>query len=148
MNRKNLDKIFILLVIVSLIVVMIFMMGFNLLLKSLLIVIVIDYILGLSLGILGNSKYGDGKISSKVGFKSILKKLTILLLVGVSFLITMFLSEYNINFKHVVDSVITIFFINEVISILENAKRLGIDVPDFFSRSIGLIKTKEENTKK
>ena len=129
--KNGLIKIGIIIISIAFITKFTFWMGFNFLLKSLIIVMAIDYLLSISLGILGNSRFGSGVSSSKIGFKGILKKLTILLLVGISFLITMYLSEYNINFKYTTDIVITAFFVNELVSILENAKLLEISIPSF-----------------
>ena len=77
-----------------------------------------------------------------------LKKLTSLLLVGVSFLTTFYLAEYNIDFKYAVDIVITAFFINELVSILENAKLLGVNIPDFFDRALDFLNNNNKKDKK
>ena len=143
--KNKLIKIIVIVIIIALITSFTFMMGFNFLLKSLILVMTVDYVLGISLGILGSSKHGNGVMSSKVGFKGILKKLTILLLVGISFLITMYLSEYNINFKYATEVVITAFFVNEIVSILENAKLLGISIPDILNKAIDFIKNPKNN---
>ena len=116
--KNKVVKVLVIAIILILITSFTFMMGFNFLLRALILVMTVDYILGIGLGILGNSKHGKGLLSSKIGFKGILKKLTILLLVGIAFLITVYLAQYNINFKYATDVVITTFFINEVISIL------------------------------
>ncbi len=141
-------KIALLLIILILLVRFAFLIEFNMLLRSLIIVMSIDYVLGVGLGILGKSKHGDGEISSKVGFKGLLKKLTSLLLVGVSFLTTFYLAEYNIDFKYAVDIVITAFFINELVSILENAKLLGVNIPDFFDRALDFLNNNNKKDKK
>ena len=63
-------KIALLLIVLILLVRFAFLIEFNMLLRSLIIVMSIDYVLGVGLGILGKSKHGDGEISSKVCLKN------------------------------------------------------------------------------
>jgi len=65
-------------------------------------------------------------LSSEVGFKGIIKKTTIIMIVGVSHLI-----DNAIGTNGLLRNATIIFFIsNEGISLLENACRLGLPVPD------------------
>ena len=81
----------------------------------------IDYITGV---IAGGIQH---KLSSRVGFKGIAKKLVIFVLVGVAHVI-----DYEFLGQTAVlrDAVILFFCANEGISILENADVIGVPIPD------------------
>ena len=119
-----------------------FMGDFDGLLKFLLVLSVMDYFSGLSVG------WIEHNISSSVGFKGIIKKVYMFALVGIANLI-----DQNILIEHACMKFgVSIFFIsNEGISILENANKLGIPIPkiliDHFSdlkKNKGLEQKKEQ----
>ena len=85
----------------------------------LLCVMVIDYITGVL------SAVKEKKLSSKIGFNGLLKKIGILLIVALSQMCANVLSIPETR------SVVIGFYIaNEGISILENAKKLGVPLPE------------------
>lgn len=97
-----------------------FLGGFDGLFAVLAMMIVVDYITGVMVAI------KEKRVSSKIGFTGICRKILILLFVGIANMLDM----------HVVGSgsmlrTATIFFYvsNEGISILENAANLGLPVP-------------------
>lgn len=97
-----------------------FLGGFDGLFAVLAMMIVVDYITGVMVAI------KEKRVSSKIGFTGICRKILILLFVGIANMLDM----------HVVGSgsmlrTATIFFYvsNEGISILENATNLGLPVP-------------------
>ena len=84
----------------------------------LLCVMVIDYITGVLCAV------KEKKLSSKIGFNGLLKKIGILLIVALSQMCANVLSIPETR------SVVIGFYIaNEGISILENTKRLGVPLP-------------------
>ena len=96
-----------------------FLGGWDGLLYALVAFVCIDYVTGVLCAIL------EKKLSSEIGMRGIIKKVSIFLIVGVA---------------HIVDSVIgnggvvrmatIVFFIsNEGLSLLENACRIGLPVP-------------------
>jgi len=96
-----------------------FLGGWDGLLYALVVFVCIDYVTGILCAIL------EKKLSSEIGMRGIIKKVSIFLIVGVA---------------HIVDSVIgnggvvrmatIVFFIsNEGLSLLENACRIGLPVP-------------------
>jgi toxin secretion/phage lysis holin len=106
--------------------------GWSQLLSILLTFVVIDYITG----ILAAGK--EGKVSSSVGFRSIPKKIMIFLLVAVGHLI-----DQTIGDSHMFrDAVIFFFLSNELISILENAGRIGVPIPSILNKAVEVLKTK------
>jgi toxin secretion/phage lysis holin len=108
--------------------------GWDALLQILLVFVCIDYISGLlASGV-------EGRLSSKVGFKGIAKKVMIFALVAVAHMIDKALGESHI-FR---DSVIFFYLGNELISILENAGRTGLPVPDQIKSAVQVLKGKGE----
>lgn len=102
------------------------------LLQVLLAFVLIDYITGLlASGV-------EGKLSSKVGFKGIAKKVMIFVLVAVGHLV-----DKAIGDGHMFRDAVTFFYIgNELLSILENAGRTGLPVPDQIKSAVEILKGK------
>lgn len=100
--------------------------GFDNLFVGLLVIMSVDYISGIIAGVLGKSgKTKNGHLSSKAGFKGILKKLTMLLFVCMA----KYAGEM-FNIEGLRDMVITFFAVNDCISILENGGRIGVKYPE------------------
>lgn len=108
--------------------------GLSVLLQILLAFVVIDYISGLlASGV-------EGKLSSKVGFKGIAKKIMIFVLVSVGHL-----TDKAIGDGHMIQDAIIFFYLgNELLSILENAGRTGLPVPDQIKSAVEILKGKGE----
>jgi toxin secretion/phage lysis holin len=97
-----------------------FMGGWDGFLYALVVFVVIDYWTGLLCAIV------DKNLSSEIGAKGILKKVVIFALVGVGSTIDMHL----IGEGGVIRTAVVFFFAsNEGVSILENASRLGLPIP-------------------
>lgn len=96
--------------------------------------------MGLSLALQGNSKHGQGVMSSTVGFIGITKKITILVLVALAALLDAFLINYGISLRYLKDIAIMAFVINEMISIIENANAMGLQLPKIFMNAIEFIR--------
>ena len=96
-------------------------------LMVLLTFMVIDQFSGLAAG------WAEHKISSEAGFKGILKKCLILAFVGMAHLMDKYLFAHTaLGEAETARNVICLFYVgNEGISIIENADRLGIPIPDF-----------------
>ena len=90
----------------------------------------------------------EHKISSEAGFKGILKKCTILAFVGMAHLMDVYLLAHTVlGEAEAIRNVVALFYIaNEGISIIENADRLGIPIPDFVRERF--INMKKLNSKK
>ena len=93
--------------------------GFDMLLKALVTLIILDYITGIIKSIYVK------KLSSEVGFKGLLKKILILIIVALSVVI-----QKTINNSVPIREIVIVFFIcNEGISIVENAAQF-IPIPE------------------
>lgn len=99
--------------------------GFDNLFVGLLVIMTVDYVTGIIAALLGKSgKTKNGHLSSKAGFKGILKKLAMLLFVCMA----KYVGEM-FDMKGLRDMIITFFAVNDCISILENGGRIGVKYP-------------------
>lgn len=94
--------------------------GVDVALKTLLLFMLFDYLTGLICAT------KDNYLSSAIGFNGILKKVMILIIVAVAFNL-----DNIINTDGLVRSLVIFFYVSmEGISILENAARMNVGVPD------------------
>ena len=106
----------------------------------------IDYITG----IFAAPKRGE-KINSSIGWHGIVKKVCMWLLVVVGVIIDELISYaintigWDIPFTFVVACIVCIWIIcNELLSILENLKDIGVPLPAFLGKIVVYIKSKAE----
>lgn len=98
-----------------------FLGGYDGFLYALIVFVILDYITGLMCAIL------DKKLSSEIGFRGIFKKVLIFIMVGVAHLI----DSRMIGDGSVLRTAIIFFYCsNEGVSLLENASRVGLPVPE------------------
>ena len=98
-----------------------FLGGWDGLLYALIAFVVIDYVTGVMCTISNHT------LSSEVGFKGICRKVLIFLLVGIGSI----LDAHVIGSGSVLRTAVIFFYLsNEGVSILENAARLGLPVPE------------------
>ncbi|HFU3867195.1 phage holin family protein [Bariatricus sp. HCP3S3_E12] len=98
-----------------------FLGGWDGLLYALIAFVAIDYVTGVMCAISNHT------LSSEVGFKGICRKVLIFLLVGIGSI----LDAHVIGSGSVLRTAVIFFYIsNEGVSILENAARLGLPVPE------------------
>lgn len=98
--------------------------------------VVIDYITGVMCAIV------DQKLSSAVGFRGIFRKMLIFTLVGIGNMIDV----YVLGRPGVLRTAVIFFYLsNEGISLLENAARLGLPVPNKLKKVLDQLKERESN---
>ncbi|MCH1714037.1 MULTISPECIES: phage holin family protein [Lactococcus] len=98
-----------------------FLGGFDGFLYALVALMVADYITGVMCAIV------DKTLSSEVGFRGIFKKVLIFILVGIGHII----DTHLIGDGSVLRTAIIFFYCsNEGVSMLENAARLGLPIPE------------------
>lgn len=104
------------------------------LLISLVIFAVTDYVTGVIAAVYKK------KLSSKVGFKGISKKLFIFIMVGVANII-----DANVIGQPALRTATIFFYMsNECLSIIENAVTIGLPIPDKFKQVLEQIRQKGE----
>jgi len=91
--------------------------GFDLLFKSLIFCMVADYITGILCALY------EKKLNSKTGFKGIIKKTAILIIVSLAVV-----AGKATNFEGIRNMVISFYIANESLSVLENAAKMDVPV--------------------
>lgn len=107
--------------------------GMDVLLIVLITLLVIDYLTGLLAAIYNK------KLSSEIGFKGIVKKVAMLLIVAVAHMI-----GQAVNVPELRSIVVGFYIANEAISVLENTGRMGVPFPTKLREVLEQIKQKSE----
>lgn len=108
--------------------------GFDIVIQSLLIVMVIDYLTGIA------SAMYNKELSSKIGFKGILKKISYLCVVALSVVIDNLTGQGGL-----IRTLVIYFFVaNDGLSIIENMAEMGVKLPQKLIDSLEQIKKKGE----
>lgn len=112
-----------------------FLGGCDGLLYGLVIFVVIDFITGTMCAVV------DKTLSSEVGFRGIIRKVVIFMLVGVGHVIDM----HVIGTGSVLRTAVIFFYLSdEEISILENAGHLGLPIPEQLKAVLAQLQDREE----
>ena len=104
--------------------------GFDLAIILLIVFIVIDYISGVA------SAYVNKALSSSVGFKGIVKKILIFLLVGMGHILDITVLGEG---EMIRTAVIFFYVANEGLSILENCASLSLPIPEVLKKALAKI---------
>lgn len=104
--------------------------GIDVAIQCLIVAIIIDYISGLI------KAYNTKTLSSSIGFRGILKKVGILLIVMLAVLV----DRVTIDTGSIRTLVIYYFVANEGLSILENLAEAGLPVPKTLKNALKVIK--------
>lgn len=108
--------------------------GFDIALQSLLIVMIVDYLTGIA------SAIYNKELSSKIGFKGIIKKFSYLCIVALSVVIDNLIGQGGL-----IRTLIIYFFVaNDGLSIIENMAEMGVKLPQKLIDSLEQIKKKGE----
>ena len=108
--------------------------GFDIAIQSLLIVMVVDYLTGIA------SAIYNKELSSKIGFKGILKKFSYLCVVALSVVIDNLTGQSGL-----IRTLVIYFFVaNDGLSIIENMAEMGVKLPQKLIDALEQIKKKGE----
>ena len=88
---------------------------------ALIVLMVLDYVTGIMCAIV------DKQLSSSIGFKGLFKKMLIIMLVGVAHIVDMHVVGSHEALR---SAVICFYLSNEGVSVMENASRLGLPIPE------------------
>ena len=114
-----------------------FLGGLDGLLIVLLVFMGIDYVTGIMCAI------KDKTISSKVGFAGICKKILIIILVGMSNMLDIYVLQTGSMLR---TAALFFYISNEGVSILENAGKLGLPIPSKIKNVLAQLHDKAEDT--
>lgn len=107
--------------------------GWSILLQVILVMTIADYITGLA------ASSVEGKLSSKVGFRGIIKKVLIFIIVAVAHTIDQVIGQGDM----VMDAACFFYISNELLSIIENCGRAGLPVPEALKKAVLVLKSKD-----
>lgn len=109
-----------------------FLGGWDGLVFTLISLMGLDYVTGILKAIYNK------KLSSEIGSKGIIKKVLVLIIVGITVLL-----EKNMGIPAIREMVIMFFVANEGISLLENIAQMGIAFPDKLKEVLLQLREKE-----
>ncbi len=113
--------------------------GWSPLLNLLLAAVVFDYLTGFIASFMeGRSGRGNG-LNSSIGFVGIARKVCIFIIVAVAHVV-----DKSIGSDVIMTATIFFYLANELLSILENAGRIGLPIPGALSTAIEVLKRKGE----
>ena len=104
-------------------------------LYALIAFVIIDYVTGVMVGIL------QRKLSSSIGFRGIFKKVLIFIMVSIAHIIDKNVLGTGSSIR---TAVIFFYVSNEGISILENAIKIGLPVPNKLREMINKLKMEDD----
>lgn len=113
-----------------------FLGGLDGFLYTLIVFVVVDYITGVMVAIT------EKKLSSETGFKGIFKKVIIFLLVGIANLIDVNVLTQGATVR---TAVVFFYLSNEGISIMENAGKLGLPIPEKLRKILEQLRDEDED---
>lgn len=109
--------------------------GLDMLLKVILILSILDYTSGIV------AAYVNYQLISKVGFKGIAKKVMLFLLIAAASWV-----DQALGSKAMFREATIFFFIgNELLSLIENAGRIGVPIPKLLEDAVVVLKGKGED---
>ncbi|MNW38064.1 Holin family protein [compost metagenome] len=106
--------------------------GWSSLLNILLAFVIIDYATGVIAAAV------EGKLSSKVGRIGIARKVAIFAIVAVAHLVDTAIGDAHL-FR---DAAIFFYLANELLSLIENAGRMGAPIPPVLTKAVAVLKGK------
>lgn len=115
--------------------------GWDIHLSVLITFILLDYLTGLVVALVfkKSPKTKTGGLKSTVGYIGICKKLMMILMVAVAVKLDLLLEIHLIR-----NGTIIAFIINELLSLIENAGLMGLQIPSIITKSIDMLRAKED----
>lgn len=113
--------------------------GWDVFVQVLLIFVIVDYVTGIIAGGV------NGKLNSKVGFRGILKKVMIFIIVAVAHWVDIAVgSATGEEIAIFRDATIFFYVANELLSIVENAGEMGVPIPEKLMNAVEILKGKSK----
>ncbi len=110
----------------------------------------LDYLTGIICGIMGKSlKTEHGGLSSSTAFSGLLKKLLIIVIVALAFLLDRAVAlGVGVQFAAVSGATCLWFIASEGISVIENAAQMGVPIPKAMKQALEVMKGNDDGTAK
>lgn len=124
-----------------------FFCGLPPILWALLAVMSLDYITGLICGAVGKSpKSTNGGLSSSTAFAGLMKKLLIIVIVALAYLLDAVVSmDAGVSFAAVSGASCLWFISSEGVSVLENASLIGVPIPKVIRQALEVMRGNDES---
>lgn len=111
--------------------------GWTLTLQVLIALSIMDYVSGFA------ASYVEGTLKSKVGLIGIARKVFIFVTVAAAHLVDVILIENGWDTNALVMTTVVVFYaVNEILSIIENAGRIGLPVPKALQNAVEVLRNK------
>lgn len=113
--------------------------GWSTSMKTMLLFMGIDYLTGWMVSAIfhNSTKTEDGRYNSSIGWKGIAKKCVMILLVALAYRVDILLETGTYIFR---DGTATAFIVNDAMSIIENARDMGVPIPDVLLNMVSALK--------
>ena len=124
-----------------------FFCGLPPILWVLLAVMTLDYLTGIICGIMGKStKTEHGGLSSSTAFSGLMKKILILTIVALAYLLDHAVTlNVGVQFAAVSGATCLWFIASEGISVVENAAQIGVPIPKVMQSALEILKGKGDS---
>lgn len=107
--------------------------GWDVLINLLLLLVVVDWLSGFG------AAWMRGELKSRIGFKGIIRKVTIFVIVAVAHFIDQALG----SLRYFQDAVIFFYLANELLSVIENVGKMGLPMPDILRNAVQIFESKQ-----
>lgn len=125
-----------------------FFSGLPPILWVLLAVMTLDYLTGIICGFMGKSlKTEHGGLSSSTAFSGLMKKLLIIVIVALAYLLDHAVTlNVGVQFAAVSGATCLWFIASEGISVVENAAQMGVPIPNAMKRALEIMKGNDDSS--
>ncbi|MFD1885925.1 phage holin family protein [Paenibacillus wenxiniae] len=106
--------------------------GWDVLINLLLLLVVVDWLSGWA------AAWMRGELKSRIGFKGIIRKVTIFVIVAIAHFIDQALG----SLRYFQDAVIFFYLANELLSVIENMGKMGLPMPDVLRNAVQIFESK------
>lgn len=106
--------------------------GWDVLINLLLLLVVVDWLSGWA------AAWMRGELKSRIGFKGIIRKVTIFVVVAIAHFIDQALG----SLRYFQDAVIFFYLANELLSVIENMGKMGLPMPDILRNAVQIFESK------
>ncbi|MCL9659399.1 phage holin family protein [Paenibacillus hunanensis] len=107
--------------------------GWDVLINLLLLLVVVDWLSGWA------AAWMRGELKSRVGFKGIIRKVTIFVVVAIAHFIDQALG----SLRYFQDAVVFFYLANELLSVIENMGKMGLPMPDILRNAVQIFESKK-----
>lgn len=106
--------------------------GWSVLIQLLLILVVVDWLTGWA------AAWVRGELRSRVGFMGISRKVVIFAIIAIAHVIDQVLGDVH----YIQDAVVFFYIANELLSVIENAGKMGVPMPDILRNAVRIFESK------